>query len=100
MVKIHFSHQTIYNDENDRFEKSYANDVLDNVSFYVQYDNDGNIISDERNTYTYGEYGQLITVSGDSNASYSYDERGNILTKTITVKPHPLPMQTVNGKTS
>ena len=55
---------------------------MDNVSFYVQYDNDGNIISDERNTYTYGEYGQLITVSGDSNASYSYDERGNILTKT------------------
>ena len=48
----------------------------------MQYDNDGNIISDERNTYTYGEYGQLITVSGDSNASYSYDERGNILTKT------------------
>ena len=55
---------------------------MDDVSFYVRYNNDGNIISDERNTYTYGEYGQLVGVTGVNNASYSYDERGNILTKT------------------
>ncbi len=38
-------------------------------------DENGNIISDENNSYTYDDLGELISTSGLVNASYQYDSR-------------------------
>ena len=53
------------------------------MSFHNTYDDDGNIIGDENNSYTYNELGELISTSGLVNASYQYDSRGNITSKTV-----------------
>ena len=69
-----------YDEDNDIFKKSYD---IDGFSFENAYDENGNIIADEKNEYTYDEYGQLANVTGEHNSSYTYDNRGNILTKTV-----------------
>lgn len=75
-----FSADYSYNEEDEKYVKSYS---VGSKTYFNEYDDDGNIIADERNTYTYNEYGELVAVTGDSNSSYTYDDRGNILTKTV-----------------
>lgn len=75
-----FSAEYSYNEEDERYVKSYS---IGSKTYFNEYGDDGNIISDERNQYTYNDYGELVSVAGDRNASYTYDDRGNILTKTV-----------------
>lgn len=75
-----FSADYSYNEEDEKYVKSYS---VGSKTYFSEYDDDGNIIADERNTYTYNEYGELVAVTGESNSSYTYDDRGNMLTKTV-----------------
>ena len=68
-----------YDEESNNVSKAYSN----GLSFSVAYDDKGNIISDERNSYVYDKYGELIQTTGAVNSSYTYDGRGNLLTKTV-----------------
>ncbi|MDE5974216.1 MAG: RHS repeat-associated core domain-containing protein, partial [Eubacterium sp.] len=68
-----------YDEESNTLAKSYGEEL----DYYSVYDNDGNIIGDENNSYTYNELGELISTSGLVNASYQYDSRGNMLSKTV-----------------
>ena len=69
----------VYNEESNTLTKSYGEEL----SFYNIYDDEGNIIGDENNRYTYNELGELISTSGLVNSSYQYDSRGNITSKTV-----------------
>ncbi|MDE5973827.1 MAG: RHS repeat-associated core domain-containing protein, partial [Eubacterium sp.] len=68
-----------FNEESNTYYKNYEN----SFSYYNTYDDNGNIIGDENNSYTYNEFGELISTSGLVNASYQYDSRGNITSKTV-----------------
>ena len=68
-----------YDENANTISKTYSN----GLSFSVAYDDKGNIISDERNSYEYDKYGELIQTTGAVNSSYTYDGRGNLLTKTV-----------------
>ena len=68
-----------FDEKSNTYHKAYAN----GLSFHNIYDDDGNIIGDENNSYTYNELGELISTSGLVNASYQYDSRGNITSKTV-----------------
>ncbi|MDE5964019.1 MAG: hypothetical protein K2G65_01290, partial [Eubacterium sp.] len=68
-----------FNEESNTYYKNYEN----SLSYYNTYDDNGNIIGDENNSYTYNELGELISTSGLVNASYQYDSRGNITSKTV-----------------
>lgn len=68
-----------YDEEANVISKAYDN----GMAFSVAYDDKGNIISNERNSYTYDAYGELIQTTGAVNSSYTYDGRGNLLTKTV-----------------
>ena len=68
-----------FDEESNTYHKAYVN----GLSFHNTYDDDGNIIGDENNSYTYNELGELISTSGLVNASYQYDSRGNITSKTV-----------------
>ena len=70
----------IYSEENNILINSYSNFGLD---FLVKYDDKGNIIADEKNTYEYDEIGQLVSTIGNNSSSYIYDDRSNILTKIV-----------------
>lgn len=70
----------IYSEENNILINSYLNFGLD---FLVKYDDKGNIIADEKNTYEYDEVGQLVSTIGNNSSSYIYDDRSNILTKIV-----------------
>ena len=72
----------VYNEESNTLTKSYGEEL----SFYNIYDDEGNIIGDENNRYTYNELGELISTSGLVNSSYQYDSRGNMLSKTVNDK--------------
>ena len=82
-----FNSDITYDEANDSFVKSYSRlvdaDVESLASFSYVYDENGNISSDESNSYTYDEYGELINVSGEHNSSYTYDSRGNMTSKTV-----------------
>lgn len=71
--------QINYDEESNTVSKLYNN----GLAFSVAYDDKGNIISDERNSYEYDKYGELIQTTGAINSSYTYDSRGNMLTKTV-----------------
>jgi RHS repeat-associated protein len=47
------------------------------------YDNNGNLLSDGANTYTYNLLNQLATVTGSSTASYAYDAFGQRISSTV-----------------
>ena len=68
-----------YDENVNTISKTYSN----GLSFSVAYDDKGNIISNERNSYEYDKYGELIQTTGAVNSSYTYDGRGNLLTKTV-----------------
>lgn len=70
--------QINYDEESNTVSKAYNN----GISFSVAYDDKGNIVSDEKNSYVYDKYGELTQTSGAVNSSYTYDSRGNMLTKT------------------
>lgn len=70
----------IYSEENNILINTYSNFGLD---FLVKYDDKGNIIADEKNTYEYDEIGQLVSTIGNNSSSYIYDDRSNILTKIV-----------------
>lgn len=67
-----------YDTDGTAFNKTYN---THNISYQNQCDDFGNIISDERNQYTYNEFGELISVTGENVSTYTYDERGNMLSK-------------------
>ena len=69
-----------YDENANTISKTYSN----GLSFSVAYDDKGNIISNERNSYVYDKYGELIQTTGAVNSSYTYDGRGNLLTKTVS----------------
>ena len=71
-----------FDEESNTYHKAYVN----GLSFHNTYDDDGNIIGDENNSYTYNELGELISTSGLVNSSYQYDSRGNMLSKTVNDK--------------
>ena len=69
-----------YDDENSILKKEYNSE---NISFSVTYDENGNIISDGNNNYSYNSLGELTSSQGSINSSYTYDSRGNMLSKTV-----------------
>ena len=69
-----------YNETENVLSKSYC---INNREFSIIYDDEGNIISDGNNQYSYNEYGELISSNGLVNSAYTYDSRGNMLSKTV-----------------
>lgn len=73
------SSELSYNEEDNILKKSYDNGLL----FQNEYDDEGNIVSDENNEYSYNDIGELVSSKGNINSFYSYDTRGNMLSKEV-----------------
>ena len=69
-----------YDEDKDKLSKSYN---IEGFAFSTTYDEDGNVLSDERNSYTYDSLGELVQTNGAVNAAYTYDSRGNMLSRTV-----------------
>lgn len=69
-----------YDEDKDKLSKSYN---IEGFAFSTFYDEDGNVVSDERNSYTYDSLGELVQTNGAVNSSYTYDSRGNMLSKAV-----------------
>lgn len=73
------SSESSYNEADNILIKSYDNGLL----FQNKYDDEGNIVSDENNEYSYNDIGELVSSKGKVNSFYSYDTRGNMLSKEV-----------------
>lgn len=73
------SSEVSYNESDNILKKSYYNGLL----FQNKYDDEGNIVSDGNNEYSYNDIGELVSSKGNINSFYSYDTRGNMLSKEV-----------------
>ena len=60
-----------------------ANELTEREGKELEYDQDGNLTSDEANQYSWDTRGQLSGISGASSASFAYDPFGRRISKTL-----------------
>jgi RHS repeat-associated protein len=60
-----------------------ANELTEREGKGLEYDQDGNLTSDEAHEYSWDARGQLTAISGTDSASFAYDPFGRRISKTL-----------------